>query len=164
MSLQRRIDWSASHRTLQADRVPAAVRAVGLAAQNAAKVEAMRARAGAALVNNGSFDRAAIMAMAVRNARIERQGRPALSWAAAMAETLRHAWACAKAARLGAIVTDARAMGATSLRALAAVLNAKGIPAPRGGQWSATQVQRVLRLSAAPPRIQARPCYQFTNC
>lgn len=102
MSIQRRIDWSASLRTMRNDRVAVATRAAGLAAQNAAKVEAMRARAGAALVVGGSFDRAAIMAMAVRNARIERQGRPSLSWSAAMAETLRHAWACAKAARLAA--------------------------------------------------------------
>lgn len=47
---------------------------------------------------------------------------------------------------LGAIIADARAMGVTSLRALAAALNAKSIPAPRGGEWSATQVRRVLAL------------------
>ncbi len=34
--------------------------------------------------------------------------------------------------------------GATSLRAAAAELNKRGIDAPRGGQWSAVQVQRVL--------------------
>jgi hypothetical protein len=36
------------------------------------------------------------------------------------------------------------ARGATSLRAIEAALNARGISAARGGQWSSTQVRRVL--------------------
>jgi DNA invertase Pin-like site-specific DNA recombinase len=41
-----------------------------------------------------------------------------------------------------------RASGATSLRAIAAGLNEHGIEAPRGGEWSAVQVKRVLDRSA----------------
>jgi len=37
-----------------------------------------------------------------------------------------------------------RAKGAVSLRQIAAELNAQGVPTPRGGEWSAVQVSRVL--------------------
>lgn len=37
-----------------------------------------------------------------------------------------------------------RAKGAVSLRDIAAELNAQGVPTPRGGEWSAVQVSRVL--------------------
>ncbi|WP_313902332.1 recombinase family protein [Methylobacterium sp. E-005] len=36
-----------------------------------------------------------------------------------------------------------RAEGAVPLRQIAAALNARGIPAARGGAWTATQVRRV---------------------
>jgi len=36
-----------------------------------------------------------------------------------------------------------RAAGKTSLRAIAAALNERGIPAPRSGEWQAVQVARV---------------------
>jgi hypothetical protein len=39
--------------------------------------------------------------------------------------------------------------GAHSLRALAVGLNARGIPAPRGGLWTAAQVRAVLFAGAA---------------
>ena len=42
------------------------------------------------------------------------------------------------------VIATARAEGAVSLRQIAAALNARGIPAARGGVWSAAQVQRVL--------------------
>jgi hypothetical protein len=42
------------------------------------------------------------------------------------------------------IVKELQAAGATSLRALAAELNHRGIPTARGGEWSATQVMRLL--------------------
>jgi DNA invertase Pin-like site-specific DNA recombinase len=42
-------------------------------------------------------------------------------------------------------INQIRAEGATTLRAVAAQLNAKEIEAPRGGQWAAVQVQRVQR-------------------
>ena len=49
-----------------------------------------------------------------------------------------------RASDLGEVITDLRKHGAASLRALADGLNAREIPAPRGGAWSATQVMRVM--------------------
>jgi hypothetical protein len=43
------------------------------------------------------------------------------------------------------IISELREAGATSLRAIAAGLNARGIKTPRGdGEWSPTQVSRLL--------------------
>lgn len=51
----------------------------------------------------------------------------------------------ARAADLASTIAALQANGATSLRAIAAALNARGIPTSRGGGvWSATQVARVL--------------------
>jgi len=55
-----------------------------------------------------------------------------------------------RAADLAPVIAELRASGATSLRAIAEGLNARGIPTARGGQWSAVQVDRVLDRS---PRI-----------
>jgi DNA invertase Pin-like site-specific DNA recombinase len=41
------------------------------------------------------------------------------------------------------VLDELRAAGVTSLGGIAAALNARGIPAARGGAWSATQVRRV---------------------
>jgi DNA invertase Pin-like site-specific DNA recombinase len=49
-----------------------------------------------------------------------------------------------RAADLAPILVAIRANGATSLPAMAAELNARGIRSARGGPWSATQVARVL--------------------
>jgi DNA invertase Pin-like site-specific DNA recombinase len=52
-----------------------------------------------------------------------------------------------RAADIAPIIAALQAGGAESLRAIAAGLNEAGIPTARGqGQWSASQVQRVLRL------------------
>jgi DNA invertase Pin-like site-specific DNA recombinase len=51
----------------------------------------------------------------------------------------------ARAADVAPTIKALQAAGATSLRAIAAGLNAQGIPTAKGnGQWSAVQVQRVL--------------------
>jgi DNA invertase Pin-like site-specific DNA recombinase len=54
-----------------------------------------------------------------------------------------------KAARTRAevlpVIEKIQAAGASSLRAIAAGLNARNVPAPRGGEWSAVQVMRILR-------------------
>jgi len=42
------------------------------------------------------------------------------------------------------IVESIRSDGNPSLRGIAAALNQRGVPAARGGEWSATQVQRLL--------------------
>jgi hypothetical protein len=43
-----------------------------------------------------------------------------------------------------------QAAGASTLRQIAAELNALEIPTARGGEWSAVQVQRVLRNTSTP--------------
>ena len=51
----------------------------------------------------------------------------------------------ARAADLSETIAELQAAGATSLRAIAAALNERGIPTARGdGEWTATQVMRVL--------------------
>ena len=45
---------------------------------------------------------------------------------------------------LAPVIAAVRAEGAVSLRQIAAALNVRGIPAARGGAWSAAQIQRVL--------------------
>ena len=42
------------------------------------------------------------------------------------------------------VIAEIQEQGTTTLRAIAAELNAREIDAPRGGQWGAVQVQRVL--------------------
>lgn len=62
----------------------------------------------------------------------------------AASAAVRAAKARQRAADLSGIIQDVRAAGATSLGAIAAALNARSIPTPRGGTWSAVQVSRVL--------------------
>lgn len=52
-----------------------------------------------------------------------------------------------RAALVAPIVQELQAAGA-SLRTIAAELNERGIPTPRGGEWSAVQVKRVLERAA----------------
>jgi DNA invertase Pin-like site-specific DNA recombinase len=49
-----------------------------------------------------------------------------------------------RAADLTPIVKELQAAGATSLRAIAAGLNERSVPTARGGDWSPTQVMRLL--------------------
>ena len=48
-----------------------------------------------------------------------------------------------RAADLMPVIADIRAAGATTLKAVADALNARGIPTARGGKWSPVQVSRV---------------------
>ena len=48
-----------------------------------------------------------------------------------------------RAADLLPVIADIRAAGATTLKAVADALNAKGIPTAKGGTWSPVQVSRV---------------------
>ncbi len=48
------------------------------------------------------------------------------------------------AQRLAPIVGDIRAAGVDTTSGLARELNVRDIDAPRGGQWGATQVRRLL--------------------
>jgi DNA invertase Pin-like site-specific DNA recombinase len=69
---------------------------------------------------------------------------------AAASSTVRVGRAAQRAQDLAPTLAEIQAEGVTSLRQLAAGLNARGIPAPRAGEWSAVQVQRVLARLNAP--------------
>jgi DNA invertase Pin-like site-specific DNA recombinase len=56
--------------------------------------------------------------------------------------------AAERAADLAPVIEELRQEGAQSTRAIAAGLNARRIPAPRGGEWTGVQVQRVLAKTA----------------
>ena len=60
------------------------------------------------------------------------------------ATTMRQERAGRWAADLAPIIAEIRAGGATSLGHIASALNARGIPAVKGGKWSKTQVMRLL--------------------
>src|SRR3979411_2267648 len=49
-----------------------------------------------------------------------------------------------RAVDLAPTIKELQAAGCESLRAIAAGLEERGIPAPRGGKWSAVQVARLL--------------------
>jgi DNA invertase Pin-like site-specific DNA recombinase len=49
-----------------------------------------------------------------------------------------------RAANVIPIIRQIQRSGATSLRQVAEALNARGIPAPRGGEWHATSVRNVM--------------------
>jgi DNA invertase Pin-like site-specific DNA recombinase len=54
-----------------------------------------------------------------------------------------------RAQNLRAIIEDVKAAGITSVRAIADELNHRAILTPRGGQWHATSVVRMLERLAA---------------
>jgi len=68
----------------------------------------------------------------------------------AMGKAARRAKAEARAADLAPVVKELQAAGCQSLRAIAAGLNERGIPAARGGQWSAPQVMWLLERAGIP--------------
>jgi Recombinase len=49
------------------------------------------------------------------------------------------------AANVAPIIRQVQKSGATSLRAVAAALTARGIPTARGGEWNAAQVANALK-------------------
>jgi DNA invertase Pin-like site-specific DNA recombinase len=53
-----------------------------------------------------------------------------------------------RAAKVLPIIRMAQKAGATSLRAIAQVLNDRGIPTPRGGTWASMQVKNILDRSS----------------
>lgn len=64
---------------------------------------------------------------------------------------VRTASALQRAQDLAPTLARLQAQGAATLGELAGGLNARNLPAPRGGKWSVVQVQRVLsRLNGAP--------------
>jgi DNA invertase Pin-like site-specific DNA recombinase len=77
------------------------------------------------------------------------RGRPKLSKARESAVASIKAGADQHAANSLPIIREAQKAGATSLRAVADALNARGIPTPRGGVWYAMSVKNVLERPLA---------------
>ena len=67
----------------------------------------------------------------------------------AKGRAVNRATAQARAAGLLPLVQELRTAGATSYHKLAAELNRRGVPAPRGGAWFAASVRQVLRHAPA---------------
>jgi DNA invertase Pin-like site-specific DNA recombinase len=84
------------------------------------------------------------------------RGHIATDAARERARASRTAFADQRAADLAGIVTAIQAEGHRSLAAIARNLGARGIQAPRGGEWSPMQVKRVIeRITALPNRGSA---------
>jgi DNA invertase Pin-like site-specific DNA recombinase len=89
-------------------------------------------------------------ALAAAKARGTRLGNPtkqigSRAYEGAVASvSVRKAKAAKRSGDLLPMLRDIQASGAASLRQIAEVLNSRGIPAARGGEWSAVQVRRVL--------------------
>jgi hypothetical protein len=73
--------------------------------------------------------------------RVDREQWLEISLAARQVRTER---AEKRGAEMLPVIESIKATGATSLRHIAAALNAQEITAPRGGPWSAVQVKRAL--------------------
>jgi hypothetical protein len=87
-----------------------------------------------------------------RSTRLPEPGPKAAARGTAIATAVRQEKATRWAADLAPILAEIRASGATSLGQIAGALNARGIPAAKGGSWSKTQVMRVLgRLGSKAP-------------
>jgi DNA invertase Pin-like site-specific DNA recombinase len=78
--------------------------------------------------------------------------------ARAAGNAAQQARAQARASDLAETVKELQAAGCESLRAIAAELGARGIPAARGGKWSAVQVSRLLaRVNPSTVQRISRP-------
>jgi DNA invertase Pin-like site-specific DNA recombinase len=64
--------------------------------------------------------------------------------AAAKSAVVRSVKARERLSDLRPVIAELQAGGSLSLRQLAAALNERGVPAPRGGSWSSPQVKRVV--------------------
>ena len=83
-------------------------------------------------------------ALAAAKARGVTLGSPKLSKARESAVASIKSGADQHAANILPIIREAQKAGASSLRAVADALNARGIPTPRGGVWYAMSVKNVL--------------------
>jgi DNA invertase Pin-like site-specific DNA recombinase len=84
-------------------------------------------------------------ALAAAKARGKKLGGPKQAIAAKLGAEANKEAAKKFAANVVPIIHQVKASGATSLRAVAAALTARGIPTPRGREWSAPQVANVLK-------------------
>ncbi len=58
------------------------------------------------------------------------------------------------AANVAPVIRQVQESGVSSLRGIAAVLNARGVRTARGGRWAATQVGAALARASAAPRTE----------
>lgn len=86
-------------------------------------------------------------ALKAAKARGVRLGNPQLEKAQAVGTARIKAQADRFAANVLPIIREAQQAGAKSLRAIATILNARGIRTARGGTWAATQVREILLRS-----------------
>jgi DNA invertase Pin-like site-specific DNA recombinase len=91
-------------------------------------------------------------ALAAAKARGVPLGGPKLDVARKIAVASIRADADNHAANVLPIIREAQRAGASTLRAVAAVLNARGVPTARGGQWHAMSVKNVLDRDREPTR------------
>jgi DNA invertase Pin-like site-specific DNA recombinase len=92
-------------------------------------------------------------ALAARRARglplgTPRDMRPYAARAAALGRAALSSAARKRASEIAPLIVEARALGHTSLRAVAEFLNAREVTTPRGKQWTATAVRNVERMTA----------------
>ena len=88
-------------------------------------------------------------AMQAAKARGKKLGGPKLAQARILGHAANRKAADKFAANVKPIIQQIRASGATSLRAVAAALAARGVRTARGGQWNAAQVANVMRRGAS---------------
>jgi DNA invertase Pin-like site-specific DNA recombinase len=84
-------------------------------------------------------------ALAAAKARGVKLGGPKLAQARLLGHAANRKAADKFAANAKPIIAEIRASGATSLRKVAAALQARGVPTARGGTWNAAQVANVMR-------------------
>jgi DNA invertase Pin-like site-specific DNA recombinase len=84
-------------------------------------------------------------ALAAAKARGVRLGNPSIAKAQAAGVDRVKTEADRFAANVMPVIREAQRAGASSLRAIADVLNARGVRTARGGKWAATQVSDILR-------------------
>jgi DNA invertase Pin-like site-specific DNA recombinase len=105
--------------------------------------------------------KAALAAAKARGVKLGGLRGPAKEFAAlcrkgsAAGAAVRTAAAAKRTEDLLPVIDHVRQQGATSLRAIASELNARGIETPRGGKWSAVQVQRVIGKPMTAPRKES---------
>jgi len=83
-------------------------------------------------------------ALAAKKAAGAKLGNPRAAEAAVKAHAANRAVADQFAANVLPIVRDIQAAGRTSLREIAATLNARGVRTARGGQWGASSVRNLI--------------------
>jgi DNA invertase Pin-like site-specific DNA recombinase len=86
-------------------------------------------------------------ALAAAKAKGVKLGNPRIEAARSRAVASLQAEADRAASNVLPIIAEIRRSGATTLRAIAEALNARGVPTPRGGRWHAMSVRNVLARS-----------------